>query len=92
MYRLSDQTSRIEVFFTVKGDTFTPVALSSLHAKYLRERFMESFNAYFAARHREPTPLKPTAGYPVDADRFLADIESILQREKIDHRRIVRSR
>jgi ribonuclease HII len=91
-YRLLDEESRMEVYFTVKGDTFTPVALSSMHAKYWRERFMESLNTYFAARHRGTTPLKPTAGYPVDADRFLADIQSILQREQIDPRKIVRSR
>jgi hypothetical protein len=93
VYRLTTEVSQqIDVHFTVKGDSFTPVALSSMHAKYLRERLMESFNAYFGQRHRESTPLAPTAGYPVDADRFLADIAPIIAREKIDPRKLVRSR
>ncbi len=91
-YQLQTSESRIDVAFTVKGDTFTPVALSSMHAKYLRERFMQSFNAYFAARHRGSRTLKPTAGYPVDADRFLVDIDSILRHEQIDAERLIRSR
>ncbi len=82
----------VTVHFTVNGDSFTPVAFSSIHAKYLRERFMESFNGYFGERHRGSTPLKPTAGYPVDADRFLEQIADIVQRENISRDRLVRSR
>ena len=76
--------------FTVKGDSFTPVALSSMHAKYVREQLMKSLNQYFL--ERASAELRPTAGYPVDADRFLADIASILQKEGIDRERLVRSR
>jgi ribonuclease HII len=91
-YRLTRAKQQINVCFTVKGDSFTPVALSSMHAKYLRERFMESFNQFFALRHKADAGLTPTAGYPVDADRFLADVASTLEREKIARQTLVRSR
>ena len=32
-----------------------------------------------------PVQLKPTAGYPADADRFLADIAELVDHEKIKH-------
>jgi hypothetical protein len=53
---------------------------------------MQSFNQFFAARHRDACPLRPTAGYPVDADRFLEQIEPIRVREKIDIEKLVRAR
>ena len=91
-YTLSDAGRQVDVSFKVKGDSFTPVALSSMHAKYLRERFMESFNQFFADRHHGDCKLKPTAGYPVDADRFLADVAETIKNEKIAHQSLVRSR
>ncbi len=91
-YHLEMTGKRIDVSFTVKGDSFTPVAMSSLHAKYLRERMIESLNGYFASRHRGPEPLKATAGYPVDADRFLKDVAPIIAAENISTRKLVRSR
>ena len=91
-YRFAHRGNPVTIRFTVKGDSFTPVALSSIIAKYLRERMMESFNAYFRNRHSGAGPLKPTAGYPVDADRFLSDIEPIIQSENIDRRALVRQR
>jgi ribonuclease HII len=48
------------------------VALASLIAKYLRERLMSQFNRFWTLR---VPGLKPTAGYPVDARRFLDEIE-----------------
>ncbi|MFK8115056.1 MAG: hypothetical protein AB8B91_22840 [Rubripirellula sp.] len=89
-YRLISRDNEVEVRFTVKGDSFTPVAFSSIHAKYLRERFMESFNQYFSQYHAGE--LKPTAGYPVDADRFLAEVGQTLTKLKIGSRELVRSR
>ncbi len=91
-YRLSGSGQTVEIAFTVKGDSFTPVAMSSMVAKYLRERLMESFNLYFALRHRGTAALKPTAGYPVDADRFLQDIRPIIESEKIDPDDLIRCR
>ena len=91
-YSLSRNESELTVHFTVKGDRFAPVAFSSLVAKYLRERFMESLNAYFASRHDGPSQLKPTAGYPVDADRFLKQIQTTRVREAIADLDLVRMR
>jgi ribonuclease HII len=85
-------TQTITIHFTVKGDAFAPVAMSSLHAKYIRERFMESLNRYFAELYRGSEPLAPTAGYPVDADRFLGQIAEDLQREQIAVDQLVRCR
>ncbi|MEM9365877.1 MAG: hypothetical protein AAGD07_07755 [Planctomycetota bacterium] len=72
--------------FTVKGDRFVPVAASSLHAKYLRESAMASFNHHFrslweelGAEQRETPAFRETAGYPVDAERFLRDMRGVLK-------------
>ena len=62
-----------EVHFSVGGDSFPPTALASMLAKYLRERLMDSFNAFWS----EHVPnIKPTAGYPLDAKRFRAEIDT----------------
>lgn len=66
------------------------VALASMICKYLRERFMERLNAYFLEQvDRE---LKPTAGYPGDAERFIAAIEPSLSRLGIAREHLVRMR
>ncbi|MGB7327835.1 MAG: hypothetical protein WBD31_23365 [Rubripirellula sp.] len=91
-YRMTDRGKTIEIAFTVKGDSFTPVALASMHAKYLRERMMESLNGFFAERHPRGKVLVPTAGYPVDADRFLADIDATIRRQNINPSTLIRSR
>lgn len=92
IYRIESPDGDGRIRFTVNGDSFAPVAFSSMHAKYLRERFMQSLNRFFQDRHREPTPLRPTAGYSRDANRFLADIQPIVRREQIDHDALVRCR
>ncbi|WP_372897058.1 hypothetical protein [Stieleria sp.] len=89
-YAVPYRGGEFTIRFTVKGDSFTPVAFSSMVAKYVREKAMESFNAYFA--DLAPQPLRPTAGYPVDADRFLKDIEAIVREQNIDLATLVRSR
>ena len=91
-YRVPYEDGDFTIRFTVKGDSFTPVAFSSIVAKYLREKAMESLNAYFAHRHTESEPLCPTAGYPVDADRFLKDIAPIIRRERIERDQLIRDR
>jgi hypothetical protein len=48
-----------------------PTALASMAAKYLRELDMRQLNAYFQAR---VPGLRPTAGYGLDAWRFLEDV------------------
>ena len=60
-----------ELCFQMKAEANFPVALASLVCKYVRELSMEVFNQFWA----EHVPgLKPTAGYPLDAARFRADI------------------
>ncbi len=71
-YRASGKPA-IEVHFTVGADSYPPTALASMMAKYLRERSMEAINAFWLSR---VPGLRPTAGYPVDAKRFAADIDS----------------
>ncbi len=59
--------------FSVGGDSFAPTALASMTAKYLRERLMACINGYWQSHIAD---LQPTAGYPLDAKRFRAQIES----------------
>lgn len=67
-YRLGD---RLSFSFRTKGEAELPVAWASMTAKLLREIAMRALNAYWAAH---VPGLRPTAGYPVDAKRFKADI------------------
>jgi ribonuclease HII len=53
------------------------VALASMASKYLRERLMAEFNHYW---QQHVPGLKPTAGYPGDAGRFLEAIRPALAR------------
>jgi len=49
------------------------VALASMIAKYVRETAMLLFNAWWADR---VPGIRPTAGYPQDARRFIADLDA----------------
>lgn len=79
VYRVRHLTWRGGIRFTVRGDRFVPVAMSSLFAKYWRERAMAALNAFFAAELR-PAKIRPTAGYPSDAKRFIAEVSQTCQR------------
>jgi len=80
---------RVEVRVAVRGDSRrAPVALASIAAKTVRELFMESLNAWFAER---APGLAPTAGYPVDARRFLAQVTGLLPDGPL-HGQLVRCR
>lgn len=92
VYRIRRGGLEVRIRFTVKGDVFTPVALASVHAKYWRECFMDSLNRFFAAEHAGPGELRRTAGYPLDAERFLEEIRPIRQRLGIPDVDFVRSR
>ncbi len=81
-YRVDDGRNVFDIAFVVQADGSDGlVALASMVAKLLRERWMERFNAWFARRVPE---LRPTAGYPVDAKRFLEDVRHIVRSEKIE--------
>ncbi len=58
--------------FTVGADGFRmETALASMLAKYIREAAMTLFNKWWSER---AVGIKPTAGYPTDAKRFLKDL------------------
>ncbi len=65
---------KLEFHFTAKGESNAPTALASICAKYLRELSMKAFNDYWRAA--VGPGLAPTAGYPVDALRFRADVDA----------------
>jgi len=79
--------------FCVGGERRFPVATASVISKLLRERCMECFNAFwqnqFQASGKElgrlaDSQLALTAGYPVDALRFMADIQAMIDLQKRD--------
>lgn len=65
------QGERLAFTFRTKGEAEMPVALASMTAKLLRELAMRALNAFWAGH---VAGLRPTAGYPVDAKRFKAEI------------------
>lgn len=70
-------------FETEAEDRHLPVALASMAAKLVRELMMARFNRFFAARC---PGVRPTAGYVLDARRWLDDTRELLtddQRRKI---------
>ena len=59
----------MDIRFSKGADRFSfPVAAASILAKYTRELFMKNLNDYWCGRI---DGLKPTAGYPEDAKRFM---------------------
>ena len=72
-YTIRDSVRRLELNLIPKADGHHGlVALASIVSKTVRELWMDGFNAYW--RSRVPG-LRPTAGYPVDAQRFRRAIE-----------------
>ena len=70
-YEFQDGKATIE--FNSKGESWLPIALASMCAKYVREIYMQRWNRYWQVHLPH---LKPTKGYPVDAKRFKKDIAS----------------
>lgn len=90
VYRLSEGERTMLIAFKEKADSRAlPVALASMLAKYVRELYMLAFNAYWQGRSEG---LKPTAGYALDAKRFLREIAPIIRRDKLPLNALVRSR
>ena len=72
-YRIESLGRPVTVQFKPRADAESPAtALASMTAKYLREVFMGQFNRWWQSRVPD---LAPTAGYPLDAKRFFAQIE-----------------
>ena len=79
-----------EVAFACRAESrCMTVALSSMVSKYVRELMMCRLNRWFAERL---PGLRPTAGYPVDARRFLEDTRDFRRREGVRDADLIRSR
>jgi hypothetical protein len=72
----------LTIQFQVEGDSLFPSAASSMLAKWLREAMMSRLNRFWEQQLGQP--LKPTAGYAVDAARFAKAIAPALQRIGLD--------
>ncbi|MFN9080730.1 MAG: hypothetical protein ACK6D4_05060 [Planctomyces sp.] len=79
----------IDFCFRTRAEELLPVALASMTAKYLRETLMRQFNTWW---QQQLPGLRPTQGYPVDAKRFLADIQHLLQPLQISESLLWRTR
>ncbi len=77
-YRVEGLRREVRLTFQPRADQEQfPVALASMVSKYLRETLMREFNRFW----QEQVPgLKPTAGYPLDAGRFLDAIRPAVQK------------
>jgi ribonuclease HII len=84
-YRLN----QLEFRFQTKAEEHLPVALASMVSKYIREVAMMEFNAYWSNLIRD---IKHTKGYPVDAARFLDEIDEVRQQQEISKESIWRCR
>lgn len=79
VYEIADSNAgrRMLVRFEIECDSkHLPTALASMVAKLVRELSMARLNRYWSARLPE---LKPTAGYGVDARRWLDEVEPHLK-------------
>jgi len=84
-YALRQGHRRHQVRFLVDGESGSPlVAMASCIAKYARELHMLLLNRYWSGRQ---PGLRPTAGYHVDAQRWLRELGPATERY---HRQLVR--
>jgi hypothetical protein len=89
VYRFGPAQRRVEIAFQAKGESHLPTALASMASKYLRELAMLAFNDFW---RQQVADLRPTAGYPVDARRFKADIAAAQQGLGIEDRIVWRTK
>ena len=89
VYRFGQAQRRVEIAFQAKGESHLPTALASMASKYLRELAMQAFNDFW---RQHVADLQPTAGYPIDAKRFKADIAHAQQSLGIDDRIVWRTK
>ncbi|MCS6976479.1 MAG: hypothetical protein NZM31_05645 [Gemmatales bacterium] len=89
-YRILKGGSEWEAVFRPRAESASfVVALASMLSKYLREVLMHEFNSFWCS---QVPRLRPTAGYPKDAQRFLAEIEVTRQRLRIPQQMLWRER
>jgi hypothetical protein len=81
LYTLRRGEAVARLLFAEKSESFSlPTAAASMLAKFLRESFMQRFNAFFAKRDAE---LKPTAGYWQDALRWMEDAKGAMEQAEV---------
>lgn len=89
-YTVREKCRNVTIRFVRSGDRLhMPVALASIFSKYVREIFMNLFNTFW--KGLQPG-IRPTAGYPVDATRFLDEITRTAEEAGIDMAALVRQR
>jgi ribonuclease HII len=89
-YRVGLGDAEAEVRFVVGGDAEAPeTGLASMLAKYLREAFMGLWNGYFETVCPD---VARTAGYAVDARRWLAESRTARVAAGIPDEALVRAR
>lgn len=89
-YRMRRAGGDVEFRFQVKADADSfPTALASMTAKYVRERAVAELNAWFGERL---DGLRPTAGYPEDARRWLSEVRGSAAADKLDLELVIRKR
>jgi ribonuclease HII len=77
-YTVQGLGREVRLMFLPRADAGSlPVALASMVAKYLREVFMRQFNRFWLGHVPD---VKPTAGYPGDAQRFYDAIRPTMER------------
>jgi len=89
-YRIENLDRAIAVTFKPRADGESlAVALASMLCKYLREVCMAQFNRFW---EKHVPGIAPTAGYPVDAKRFYAEIGGARQKLGLAPEDVWRSR
>jgi hypothetical protein len=90
VYDVEGLDRALRVTITPRADSaWLSVSLASMVSKYLRERLMGEFNAFW---QKQLPGLKPTAGYPVDAARFFEEVRPIAQQLQIPETDLWRQR
>ncbi len=89
-YRVEQLDRPVMVTFRPRADgDSVAVALASMLCKYLREVCMMQFNRFWA---KHVPGIRPTAGYPVDAKRFYAEIRPAMAKLGLTEDQVWRKR
>lgn len=89
-YVIEHGDRRMVVHFALRSDAaYLPVTLAGIVAKYSRELLMRQQNEWFSARQ---PGLGQTAGYPLDARRWLQDSLAVRKRLGVADALLIRNR
>ena len=89
-YSIMNESKKMDVSFIVGADSkHFPTALASMFSKYIRELFIKLFNSFWQEKVQN---IKPTAGYPEDAKRFLSQIHDAKNKLNISDDILIRAK